>query len=198
MKNTMTAGRENTINKQDWLTPEYLLEKVREVFEGQIYLDPCGNSLSKVGAKITFYESQNGLTEEWNYPTIFVNPPYGRAENKTSIKNWIRKCEESYRKYGNQIIALVPVATNTSHWKNYVFQSCKAIGFIKEPRIKFLTCNENLNKGAPMACAFIYWGTYPDLFSDVMSGITNVVYPCTNNIKEETKTPIYNINDLLL
>ena len=64
----------------------------------------------------------DGLKEEWNSMTIYVNPPYGSdRERGTTIKDWLYKCVESHKKYGADVIALVPVAPNTGHWKNYVF-----------------------------------------------------------------------------
>ena len=64
----------------------------------------------------------DGLHESWNYPTIYVNPPYGIDKvHGTSIKNWLRKCSTASKDFGSEVLALVPVATNTGHWKNYVF-----------------------------------------------------------------------------
>ena len=60
--------------------------------------------------------------EEWVQRTIFINPPYGRdIQRKTSIKNWIQKSYESNRKYGNEILMLLPVSTNTIHWRDFIF-----------------------------------------------------------------------------
>jgi hypothetical protein len=43
-------------------------------------------------------------------------------------KKWFVKCESANREYNSEVLVLVPVATNTGHWKNFVFG--KAAGFV--------------------------------------------------------------------
>ena len=162
----MTAGRKNSDNKKDWNTPPEIIESVKSVFGGTIYLDPCSNLSSLVNAKIEYVLPENdGLAENWNYPTIFVNPPYGAdKERKTIIIDWFEKVHHAYNE-GSEIIVLVPVATNTNHWKNHVFGVADAICFLSAPRLKFWNNGKIDNKGAPMACAVIYYGKNIDLFS---------------------------------
>ncbi|GEM_PF-5863407 len=57
-----------------------------------------------------------------------------------------------------KVLALVPVATNTGHWKNYVFGKATGVCFLYDTRLKFLVNGKNGGKGAPMSCAMIYWG----------------------------------------
>ena len=110
----------------------------------------------------------DGLHEEWKYPTIYMNPPYGAdRERGTTIKHWLAKCASTYRKYDSEILALVPVATNTSHWKHSVFGVARAICFLYDTRLKFLENGNGGGKGAPMACAMIYWGRNYNKFYDV-------------------------------
>lgn len=155
----MTAGR--TVNSESvcWGTPKHYLDSVREVFGGDISLDPCSNEWSIVAAQTEYkLPSSDGLKESWEYPTIFVNPPYGRCKvSKTSIKNWIKRCADA-AKAGSKVVALIPVATNTSHWKDIVFKTATSICFLSEPRVKFLEQGKGGGKGAPMACAMVYWG----------------------------------------
>ena len=82
-----------------------------------IELDPCSNEFSIVKSNIKFTLPMNdGLLSEWNFKTIFVNPPYGAdRERGTTIKDWLRKCADAHKIYGSEILALIPVATNTSH-----------------------------------------------------------------------------------
>jgi hypothetical protein len=88
-----------------------------------------------------------------------VNPPYGRNhENKTTIYDWIKKCYVTYNTYNSEIIALIPVATNTKHWKEFIFKTSSSILFLSDTRLKFYLNGEEHKKGAPMACAMIYWG----------------------------------------
>ena len=73
------------------------------------------------------------------------------------------------------MLALVPVATNTGHWKNYVFGQAAAVCFLYDTRLKFLVNGQNGGKGAPMSCAMVYWGENFDRFFYVFSKFGAVV-----------------------
>ncbi len=165
----MTAGR--TINSQSihWCTPPKYVEAVKKVFGGTVQLDPCSNRWSAVGAETEFTLPQSdGLAEEWNYKTIYVNPPYGAdRERKTTIKNWMYKCVLSHKHFHSEILALIPVAANTRHWKEYIWSRATAVCFLYDTRLKFLENGNGEGKGAPMACAMIYWGKDYDRFFQV-------------------------------
>ena len=73
----MTAGRTSISTNKDWGTPPLYVTPVRSVL-GKIWLDPCSNRHSIVGAEVEYaLPSRDGLACSWNYPTIYVNPPYG-------------------------------------------------------------------------------------------------------------------------
>ena len=156
----MSAGR--TVNSQslDWGTPEKYVAAVKRLFGGKIHLDPCSNSHSIVEAEVEYHlPHQDGLKESWNYPTIFVNPPYGiDQERETSIKHWLYQCAAAHRNHESEVLALVPVATNTGHWKKYVFGRATAVCFLYDTRLRFLVEGRDEGKGAPMSCAMVYWG----------------------------------------
>ncbi len=65
------------------------------------------------------------------------------------------------------MLALVPVATNTKHWKDYVFGVADAIAFLYDTRLRFLVEGKDGGKGAPMSCAMIYWGEHIERFEDI-------------------------------
>ena len=120
----MTAGR--TVNSQsvDWCTPPKYVSAIKKVLGGFVDFDPCSNEWSIVDAnnELTLPE-KDGLSEEWDYKRIYVNPPYGAdRERKTTIKHWLYKCAEAHDKFNSEVIALVPVAANTSHWKENICQ----------------------------------------------------------------------------
>lgn len=173
----MTAGR--TVNSQsvDWCTPQKYVSAVREVFGGEISLDPCSNKWSIVQAETSYQlPERDGLRESWNYPTIYVNPPYG-ADKKahTTIKHWLYKCAHAHERYGSEVIALVPVATNTRHWKEYVWGRATAVCFLYDTRLRFLVQGRDQGKGAPMSCAMIYWNENLDIFRQVFDAFGAVV-----------------------
>lgn len=165
----MTAGR--TVNSQsvNWCTPQKYVDAVRKVFGGKIFLDPCSNEWSVVRAQTEYrLPEKDGLRESWNYPTVYVNPPYGSdKERRTTIKHWLYKCAHAHRNYGSKVLALVPVATNTSHWKEYIWGRATAVCFLYDTRLRFLVEGKDEGKGAPMSCAMIYWNKDIDTFCDV-------------------------------
>ena len=165
----MSAGRNVNTYSQSWGTPMKYVKAVKEVFGGYIELDPCSNQFSIVAANTEYaLPKMDGLKESWNYSTIYVNPPYGIDQDRgTSIKQWLARCAHAYEEYNSEVIALIPVATNTGHWKKYVFTQAKSVCFLYDTRLRFLENGQDIGKGAPMACAMIYWGNNPHKFYEV-------------------------------
>lgn len=155
----MTAGRKSVSATKDWCTPPAIVRSVRSVFGGAIALDPCSNEHSLVQADKEYHlPDHDGLRESWDFPTIYVNPPYGSDRRRgTRIAHWFARMAEAARA-GSQVIALVPVAPNTRHWKDCVFPVASAICFLYEPRLRFYINGVEDPKGAPMACSVIYYG----------------------------------------
>jgi len=173
----MTAGR--TVNSQssEWCTPKKYVDAVKDVFGGQIQLDPCSNKWSIVGADTEFeLPLKDGLREKWDFRTIYVNPPYGAdRERGTTIKHWLRKCAHAFLEHESEVLALIPVAANTSHWKDYVWGVACGVCFLYDTRLRFLVKGKGVGKGAPMACAMVYWGTDFSRFESVFLGHGAVV-----------------------
>ncbi len=156
----MTAGRKVNTLSQSWCTPPKYIGAIKSFWNGEIELDPCSNEYLMVGANTEFkLPETDGLMSEWNYRTIYVNPPYGSDRCRgTTIKNWLAKCSFAHDEYNSEVIALIPVATNTSHWKKYIFGDADAICFLADTRLRFYVDGFENEKGAPMACCLIYWG----------------------------------------
>ena len=119
----MTAGRTTTSLSQEWSTPGKYVAAVRAHFGGIIELDPCSNATSIVKAEVEYrLPETDGLAASWNFKRIFVNPPYGSDRTRgTTIRNWLRKCAQAHAQHGAEVLALIPVATNTGHWKESVW-----------------------------------------------------------------------------
>lgn len=165
----MSAGRTVNSQNQSWGTPIKYVKAVKRFFGGSISLDPCSNEYSIVKAELEFVlPKTDGLKEEWNFPSIYVNPPYGAdRERGTTIKNWLTKCALTNEKYHSEILALIPVATNTTHWKQNIFGKARAICFLYDTRLKFLENGLDVGKGAPMSCSMVYWGNDYEKFYDI-------------------------------
>ena len=166
----MTAGRNNAFSHSiHWCTPHKYVAGIKKVFGGAIALDPCSNPWSILGADTEWaLPGVDGLSREWNFDTIYINPPYGAdRERGTTIKDWLRKCVQSFEWYQAEVLALIPVAVNTKHWKHYVWGKAAAVCFLYDTRLKFLEHGCLEGKGAPMACAMVYWGTHQERFFEV-------------------------------
>lgn len=162
----MTAGRQPVSNTKDWGTPPNIINSVRAAFKGSITLDPCSNNHSLVRAEVEYLLPEtDGLAASWDYPTIYVNPPYGSdIARGTRISHWFARIAEASNN-GSQVIALVPVAPNTKHWKSFVFPTAAAICFLYQPRVRFYINGSEDPKGAPMSCAVIYYGSHVSDFA---------------------------------
>ena len=167
----MSAGRKSVTSNKDWCTPKKYVDVIKKMWNGKIDLDPCSNIHSIVKANMEFMlPHQDGLGEDWGYGAVYVNPPYGNCKERgTSIRDWFKKIANSYKKFDNEIIALVPVATNTSHWKKYVFPIASSICFLYDTRLKFIIDGTSDNKGAPMSCCMIYYGKNYMLFMETFA-----------------------------
>lgn len=122
---------------------KWLVELVKAMFNADVEFIPPNN---------------DGLSKVWNSKNIFVKPPYGREEES----NWLSKCAFSNGLYDLEILALVPVATNSSHWKDYVFGEASAICFFNDTRLK-------------IPCAMIYYGENITKFRFIFSEYGAVV-----------------------
>lgn len=166
----MTAGRNNAASQSvHWCTPPKYVKAVKEMFRGSIALDPCSNQWSVVKADTEWALPEiDGLAREWDFEAIYVNPPYGADRARgTTIKDWLGKCAHAFRRYDAEVLALVPVAVNTGHWKKHVWGEAAAVCFLYDTRLKFLENGSSDGKGAPMACAMVYWGARQEAFFDV-------------------------------
>ena len=167
----MSAGRKVITDNKHWGTPPKYVEAVKAFFGGQIDLDPCSNQWSVVDARVEYRLPQHdGLKASWNYKKIFVNPPYGKDRHRgTGIKSWLQRCELANSMHGSEVLALVPVAVNTTHWKKYVFGKARSLCFLADTRLKFLVNGKDGGKGAPMACCMFYWGTDHERFVEIFN-----------------------------
>lgn len=172
----MTAGRTVIGLSQHWGTPPVYVKAVRSVL-GEIDLDPCSNKFSIVKARVEYRLPQrDGLAELWNFRRIYVNPPYGSDKARgTRIRHWLERCADAHRRHGSEVLALIPVATNTGHWKNNIWGVATSVAFLYDTRLKFTVNGVPSVRGAPMSCAMIYWGDQIDKFTGIFSEFGAVV-----------------------
>lgn len=182
----MTAGRTNTDQQsRDWCTPRKYIAAVREVLDGRIDLDPCSNLHSLVGATIAYsLPMQDGLAASWAFKRIYVNPPYGADRSRgTRISDWLARCLDAHVVYGAEVLALIPVAPNTQHWKKYIWGHAEAVCFLADTRLKFNIAGREDTKGAPMACCMVYWGKNRKRFDSGFSPHGAIVFLDNQRVK---------------
>jgi hypothetical protein len=95
--------------KSDWETPDEVLDLVREVFGGEIDLDPCSVKGNPTGAGEHFYPPLDGLAMSW-HGRVFLNPPYGRA-----LPAWVKKASTERA----DTIGLVPARPDTRWFQDW-------------------------------------------------------------------------------
>ena len=161
----MTAGRQSVSATRDWCTPDKIVMAAKEALGGDIALDPCSNRHSTVGARVEYMlPDTDGLEASWDFPTIYANPPYGRDRGRgTSIKGWFAKIRGAASK-GSEVVALVPVATNTSRWKEHVFGVARSVCLLYDTRLRFALNGVVDKRGAPMARCVVYYGSHFERF----------------------------------
>lgn len=148
---------------QDFQTPPQCLDLVRQVFGGQIGLDPCTVSSNPTGAGTFYTPAEDGLTCSWHmWQTIFMNPPYGRG-----IGDWTNRLAFHALPPDVSAIALLPVRTDTKWWQRDV-SSANAVCFWAG-RIRFVDPKTGLvlPGAGKFPSAFVYWGPNAARFREV-------------------------------
>lgn len=134
--NKELAKSKGCAQKDKWETPTKIFEQISKQYN--FTLDPCCEKHTAKCPKF-YTEQENGLLQNWNGETVFVNPPYSRG----NIDLWMKKCYEESLK-GITIVALIPVSTSAKWWHKYVWNKAD-IQFFKG-RIRFV--------GAPFTAPF--------------------------------------------
>ena len=164
-----------------WETPQWLFDLLDETFH--FTLDPCALP-QNAKCKEYFTPEDDGLSQAWA-GTVFMNPPYGDAEQPCKpnckkkkcakrgwhtnfyipgIADWLEKAYLESRKDNCRVVALIPARTDTKAWHNYVMKANQII-FIKG-RLKFGTPNGETDPAPfPSVIAVFNNDTDPLIFS---------------------------------
>lgn len=164
-------------NTDDWYTPPEYIILVHRMFNGAIDLDPasCAAANQIVNAKLYYDEAFDGLARPW-YGNVFLNPPYGKSNGKSSQEAWTNKMIVEYHLgHVSQGIALINSANGyrwyEDLWVNY------PVCCVRE-RIRFINATSGVQGGpAKKAQTFVYFGPYVDKFADVFDPIGRVLLP---------------------
>lgn len=84
----------------------------------------------------------DGLSKEWNYKKIWLNPPF------TLKFEFLEKAVETYKKYNNDIYILFPIeSTTTKRWYS-IMKDIKFKMYIPSYRLGFIVNGEQYHSGA--------------------------------------------------
>ncbi len=135
---------------QTAITPDYLLEPIREALGGSIDLDPCTTPDNPCGATTFYTPPGDGAAEPWTARSIYVNPPYGQARER-----WVARCALAATS-GSKVVLLIPAHTDTRAFQRAA-ASASVIVFIKG-RVKFGVLRPNLRQvAASHPSALLCW-----------------------------------------
>lgn len=106
--------------------------------------------------------------DEW-YKLLSANVNASGECRKTTIADWVKRCENAYISKGSSVILLVPAAVDTRHWQDMIFKTACAVNFLRG-RVHFDDAGP-----APMACALVYWGRDPVTFEDTTETLGKIL-----------------------
>lgn len=177
-KRKKTKFKQST-GKEEWHTPPYILEAVREYLGGTIDLDPMSNEKANEYVKATtFYtKSDDAFTKPW-FGNVFLNPPYKTAMMNRVIPFIIEKCKNG------EVESLFLLVNNSteSKWGQVALKNASAICFI-DHRLRFIDGETGELQGTPfqgqMLVLFNGKGTYSEAnirrFCDTFSKLGVVI-----------------------
>jgi len=124
--------------RQAMLTPDYVLEPIRQLLGG-IGLDPCTEPDNPTRAAQFYHLPADGCAQPWTADTVFCNPPYGEAKDR-----WVDKCiaEGAARK----VVLLIPSHTETRTFQS-ALRACTSVVFV-QARLRFGVLRENRRQEA--------------------------------------------------
>lgn len=109
----------------EWYTPSRYIEAARAVMGG-IDLDPASCELANSTVKAARYytKEDNGLAQEWEARTVWLNPPFAAENELNPIRTWVGKliAEHKAGKVG-QAVLLVSAGTERL-WFQALWEYC--------------------------------------------------------------------------
>ena len=154
-----------------WFTPNYILEKAREVL-GTIDLDPfsCNHANQSVQAQRYLTVNDDALITPWcdsnDSISVWMNPPYSRGILPASIDRFLH-----YWNNGNitEGIILINNTTDTKYFKS-ISQHATAFCFT-DKRLSFENIDGKRVSGNTRGQVFVYYGTKVDRFVNTFDDV---------------------------
>ena len=123
-------------------TPAYILEAVRHVTGGMIELDPASSAQANetVQASRFFTLEDDGLAQDWEAESLWLNPPFGRGEIEAFVEKLVVELDNI-----GLALGITHNATETG-WCQDLLAESAAICFLNR-RVDFPTPGEGSNSG---------------------------------------------------
>lgn len=159
-------------------TPEYIIEAARTVL-GDIDLDPasCDEAQQYVKAERFFKEADDGLAWEW-FGRVFLNPPGGRINGKSSQKVWWAKLAREFVCRRTEAAVFVgfsiEMLQTTQNGLDWPIPAASTF-CIPKKRIAYRRPGGAVGSAPPHASVIVYLGEDQDVFRDVFSEIGRVI-----------------------
>ena len=143
-----------------WLTPDYILSRVRNYFGGRIPFDIATEPNNPTDAEYFWTEQDDSLSQEIWPSVYFCNPPYGKV-----LRHWLKAFSDSSGT-GSEIIAIIPAARWEQSYFTGPFSEASHVCFIRG-RVNFIRAasGEAVN-GNPYATLIVGWNTDTKRFCD--------------------------------
>lgn len=154
----------------EWYTQPKYIEAAKEVM-GSIELDPasCAEANAIVQAERYFTEQDNGLAQEWQAETVWLNPPYARTKTyQSGIRAWVEKALRAYDAGTIQQAILLVTTEMNAQWIQplYQFSIC-----FPNHRVKFISPKKD-KRGKyqhMFGACFVYMGPNKVKFEEVFT-----------------------------
>ena len=117
--NEETRNKLHSSGNDEWITPPDVYKQLDEEFH--FTLDPCATKVNYRHENY-FTKADNGLMKSWKKHTVFMNPPYSKADA------WMQKAYEE-SKLGATVVCLMASRTSAKWFHNYAMNG--EIRFIK-------------------------------------------------------------------
>ena len=151
-------------NNNEWYTPIYVIEKVRNLFGGEIDLDAC--SSLKANQRVlanNYYTKENScLNREWNAENAFMNPPYS---NGLINKCLIEGVGQYLKNNIGEILFLTNSGTDTK-WNKHLQSGIQGY---TNGRINFVYPDGTVAGKPSRGQVFTYFGNNEDKFVEIFS-----------------------------
>ena len=119
------SGYMKTAVSVEWNTPTPLKDELIQEF-GRFDLDPATTEENPMDAVAYFTKMDDGLIQNWNAKTVYLNPPYGRV-----ISKWIDKALKEFEEGRCQKVVMLLPSRTCTRWFHRLYERDCEIRFFK-------------------------------------------------------------------